>query len=167
MVDEASKSRCQSFCGMYSTERSERFLSFAVADDITAPGLADNICQSLANYKIPITNCVYQNYEGATVMSGHLRGVQALIKQLNPKALYFHCSSRRLNLVLVHSIKFVSGAARFFALLESLYLFMTNWVYSTTRRRKVALLIDSYLSNGKWAFRFDTVKGVLVNLEPI
>nr|CAH7764155.1 unnamed protein product [Callosobruchus chinensis] len=35
-------------------------------------------------------------------MAGHLQGVQARIKQLNPHALYVHCASQQLNLVLSH-----------------------------------------------------------------
>ena len=33
-------------------------------------------------------------------MSGHINGAQALIKQINPLALYTHCQSHKLNLAL-------------------------------------------------------------------
>ena len=63
-----------------------------------------------------------QNYDGASVMSGHLSGVQAQIRKLTTKALYFHCYCHRLNLVIVDCIKSVPAAAEFFVLLEALYV---------------------------------------------
>jgi hypothetical protein len=59
-------------------------------------------------------------------MSRHLGGVQTLIKQLHPRAVYFHCFNHRSNLVLVDAIKSVPFAADFFALFEYMYLLMTN-----------------------------------------
>jgi hypothetical protein len=59
-------------------------------------------------------------------MSGHLGGVQDLIKQLNPRAVYFRFFNHRLNLCLVDDIKSVPLAVDFFALFESMYRLMAN-----------------------------------------
>ena len=45
-----------------------------------------------------------QTYDGASVMSGHLNGVQALIRQEYPFAYFVHCAAHRLNLVLCQAV---------------------------------------------------------------
>lgn len=49
-----------------------------------------------------------QGYDGAASMSGHLNGVQAIIRETVPRALYVHCSAHSLNLALLHSCKLPS-----------------------------------------------------------
>ena len=43
-----------------------------------------------------------QAYHGASVMSGHVSGVQTRIRQVNPNAVYVHCRPHVLNLCIVH-----------------------------------------------------------------
>lgn len=50
-------------------------------------------------------NIVAQSYDGASVMSGCLGGVQSKIKQIYPNAIYTHCMAHRLNLVVVDMCK--------------------------------------------------------------
>ncbi|CAN7978385.1 unnamed protein product [Ixodes persulcatus] len=49
-----------------------------------------------------------QGYDGAASMSGHLNGVQVIILETVPRALYVHCSAHSLNLALLHSCKLPS-----------------------------------------------------------
>ena len=51
---------------------------------------------------LPIENCVRQGYDGASVMAGYKGGVQAFIREKTPSAIYVHCASHALNLVLSH-----------------------------------------------------------------
>jgi len=44
---------------------------------------------------------IAQAYDGASVMSGHISGVQTRIREKYPEAIYFHCLAHKLNLVLV------------------------------------------------------------------
>ena len=46
-----------------------------------------------------------QGYDGARVMSWHVRGVQTRIHQVNPNAVYVHCRPHVLNLSIVHASK--------------------------------------------------------------
>ena len=46
-----------------------------------------------------------QGYDGASVMSGHVSGVQTRIRQVNPNAVYIHCRPHVLNLCIVHASK--------------------------------------------------------------
>ncbi|KAJ8395859.1 hypothetical protein AAFF_G00027420 [Aldrovandia affinis] len=56
-------------------------------------------------------------------MSGVYRGLQARIRTHNEKALYAHCKTHCLNLVLVESSKSSVHFVIFFNLLEKLYVF--------------------------------------------
>ena len=69
---------------------------------------------------------VAQGYDGASVMSGHRRGILAHIKQVAPKAEYIHCNAHCLNLCLVDCVKSVDLANRLFALLQHLYNFLSS-----------------------------------------
>ena len=46
---------------------------------------------------------IMQTYDGASVMSGHISAVQTLVREDYPFAYFFHCPTRRLNLVLCQS----------------------------------------------------------------
>ena len=50
-------------------------------------------------------NCRGQAYDGAANVSGHVSGLQTLVRSHYPKALYSHCLGHNLNLVLNHVAK--------------------------------------------------------------
>jgi len=70
---------------------------------------------------------VGQGYDGASVMSGRQNGVAKLIKDKAILTLYIHCHAHRLNLALVDVVKSVKAAAEFFALMDKLYAFVSQW----------------------------------------
>jgi len=78
--------------------------------------------------KIDIMNCIAQTYDGASVMHGHINGVQALFKKEVPQALYIHCANHRLNLVLVDVTKNIEQVEVLFNFLQKLYVFMSSSV---------------------------------------
>ena len=47
-------------------------------------------------------------------MSGNCKRVQSRIRMEAPKALYVHCTTHKLNLILVDTVKSVDIAADFF-----------------------------------------------------
>lgn len=81
----------------------EEFIGFAEAIEATGEGLAKLILQQLHSSGLDLSLLRGQGYDGCSTMSGKEKGVQAVISQKWPKALYFHCASHRLNLALVHS----------------------------------------------------------------
>ena len=84
----------------------EDFLSFVNADKGTnAEALTTKFLEALNNLGLPLDEMRAQGYDGASVMSGHVNGVQARIKQQNRKAVYIHCRAHVLNLCIVHSPK--------------------------------------------------------------
>ena len=91
-----------------------------------------------------LNSIVSQGYDGASVMSGQYSGVQQRLKAVAPYAIYVHCYAHTLNLVLVDSVKNVSVASEFFALAESLYVFI-----STTKAHVVFMAKQNELHPGK------------------
>lgn len=86
----------------------ERFLGFV---NVSSGQDADHIISSIISFfesnkvDLKTLNIITQSYNGASVMSGCLGGVQAKIKQLYPFAIYTHCMAHRLNLVVVDMCK--------------------------------------------------------------
>ena len=53
-----------------------------------------------AEIRLTPNSCRAQTYDGAGCMSGHLNGCQTKFREKVPRALYCHCGSHQLNLVL-------------------------------------------------------------------
>lgn len=99
-----------SICVRYAVELEvyERFLGFV---DVSKGQNAENIVKAIYSYfevqKISMQNIhiVAQSYDGASVMSGNMNGVQAKIREQHPATVYTHCMAHRLNLVVVDTCK--------------------------------------------------------------
>ncbi|KAL4112857.1 hypothetical protein QTP88_016577 [Uroleucon formosanum] len=50
--------------------------------------------------KLDLNKCVGQGYDGCATMAGCISGVQKRIKDMYPRAHFFHCASHRFNLVI-------------------------------------------------------------------
>ena len=64
---------------------------------------------------------VAQCYDGASTMSGRLRGLH----EVCPMALYVHCWAHRPNLVVVACCQEIDMAVSFFASIQQLYTFFS------------------------------------------
>ena len=107
-------------------------------------------------------------------MSGHCSGVQARFKEFAPHAIYIHCHAHVLNLVLVDSVKAVPDATLFFALLESLYVFLsTTKAHVIFLQKQKELHPDTQprelqrLSDTRWACRYNAVNSICHTLDAI
>ncbi|KAL4098360.1 hypothetical protein QTP88_022989 [Uroleucon formosanum] len=112
MVDEARSHKQEqlSVCIRYAVglESHERFLQFVdVSSGQDANSIVAAIYQCFENLNISMNSLhiVAQSYDGASVMSGCLGGVQAKMKEKYPNAIYTHCMAHRLNLVVVDMCK--------------------------------------------------------------
>lgn len=147
-----------------------------------AESLTNYITTNLDKLGLRILDCVSQTYDGASVMSGKLSGVQQRIREIVNSALYVHCYAHRLNLIAVDCCKSVLHAADFFAKLQNLYVFMSGsnvhekWI-STQKEmypHKCVLELKQQLDT-RWSSqvlacgivskRFDVVLNVLQSLE--
>ena len=67
-----------------------------------------------------------QTYDGASVMSGHISGVQTLVRYDYPFAYFFHCAAHRVNLVLCQSAFSIPLDRVFFANVGAFSTFSSN-----------------------------------------
>jgi hypothetical protein len=82
-------------------EVEERFLTFidcSTARD--AQGLATYILEAIKKCDLHDLPIVAQSYDGASVMAGKHRGLQAIIKETHPEAVYIHCLAHRYNILI-------------------------------------------------------------------
>ena len=111
---------------LYNNNIYEEFVGFTAAESVNAESLTEYILQKRTRIGLCITNCIGQSYDGASVMSGHLSGVQTRIKAHAEWCLYTHCYAHRLNLVIVSCCKAVKYSPDFFALLQRIYVFFSG-----------------------------------------
>ena len=95
----------------------EEFIGFSYAVDR---------CRTVEKNDVNIRDCIEQANDGASVISGHLSGVQMRIREHVDWGTCVHCYDHRLNLVVVDSCKAVKFAADFFALLQRMYIFVSG-----------------------------------------
>ena len=70
-----------------------------------------------------MNKCVGQGYDGASVVSGHLNGVQKKLPQKTgaEMAYYVQCFCHRLNLVIVDVVNSVKCVANIISLFKQLH----------------------------------------------
>jgi hypothetical protein len=111
----------------------EEFLQFESVRDVTAAGLSKCILAALRRHKLDFRYLVGQGYDGATVMSGYINGVQSQIRMVCPLALYVHCASHVLNLVLNASCSVPEIRDMFSTVSE-----VANFINDSPQRREIA-----------------------------
>ena len=148
----------------------ERFLGFVPLENLSAAGFAHSIAGALSESHVDLNLCVSQSYDGASVMSGRVGGVQAKIKDLCPQATYCHCYAHRLNLILVDCCKVIPVVHEYFSLLQSLYVFVSSAavhcvferVQEDMKKRapKYTPVLLKRLSDTRWACRVESVQAI-------
>ena len=83
----------------------EEFVEFLKCDSVSGESLTGKIKDCLNSLSLELKNVRGQAYDGAGNMAGSSSGVSSRILQENPRALYFHCSSHRLNLAVASCIQ--------------------------------------------------------------
>ena len=67
--------------------------------------LTTKFLETIQSVGLSVNDMRAQGCDGATVMSGHVSGVQTRIRLVNPNAVYVHCRHHLLNLCIVHASK--------------------------------------------------------------
>ncbi|CAF1174859.1 unnamed protein product [Rotaria sordida] len=117
----------------------EIFLGFEALSDTTAVGIAKAIATFIQTSDLKIEKIRGQGYDGANVVAGKLGGVQKLIKDIVPRANYFHCSNHSLDLVLAEACT-LQLIKMFFGVIKSVINFINA---SPNRKRILAKAIES------------------------
>ena len=127
-----------------------------MSSDRSAPAISAIVKDILKKHGDSIHNkLIMQTYDGASVMSGHISGVQTLVREDYPFAYFFDCAAHHLNLVLCQSASSIPLVRVFFTNVTAFSTFS-----SSSPRRK-----DLLHSNGidilrpretRWYYRSQT-----------
>ena len=75
----------------------EHFVGFSELSDLDAKALADKIVERLQVLGLDVHKCVAQRYDGVSVMSGEVSGVQQRLRDIAGNGcMYVHCYAHRL-----------------------------------------------------------------------
>ena len=89
----------------------EEFLGFLYCKSgLSGKSLSETLLGAISELKLDINDCRGQGYDGAAAVSGSKNGMAAHIIKENPKAIYTHCFSHRLNLSICKTCKIQSVA---------------------------------------------------------
>ena len=127
-VDETTDISCHSqlsviFRYTYEGNIKEHFMGFYdVSKGRSAVDLFNLLNDQFAKFNFK-EKLVGQTYDGASVMSGDLNGLQSQVKNIAPQALFTHCYGHRLNLVLQDAVGNVQECKIFFATLSGISSF--------------------------------------------
>uniref|UniRef100_A0A667Y2X2 TTF-type domain-containing protein n=1 Tax=Myripristis murdjan TaxID=586833 RepID=A0A667Y2X2_9TELE len=104
----------------------ERAIGFVETSDMSASGISEKILQVIEPLQLDPSLCVGFSFDGVSVVSGSKGGVHVILKQTFPDAVYVHCNSHRLNLVLCAASKASGHVSTFFDTVNSIHSFMTG-----------------------------------------
>ncbi|KAL3060810.1 hypothetical protein OYC64_015201 [Pagothenia borchgrevinki] len=102
----------------------EEFLGFCPLAKQDAASITEAILSQLEKWGLEIDYLRGQGYDGASAMSGHVSGVQQRMKELQPRALFTHCRSHALNLV-VHGCSDIPFIRNTMATIENIAVFFS------------------------------------------
>jgi Domain of unknown function (DUF4371) len=77
----------------------EAFVGFYETASTTGEALSRIVLDVLIRLGLPLSKLRGQTYDGASNMSGKYSGTQAKIKEVQPLAIFVHCSAHCVNLV--------------------------------------------------------------------
>ena len=138
----------------------ERFLKFVdVSTDRTATTLT-RVFQGILDQYDSITNnkLIMQTYDGASVMSGHIGGVQIVMRQQYPFAYFVHCAARRLDLVLSQAVSSISPVNIFFANVGYFSSFSTSSPHRMANNIEIPTPGET-----RWYYRARTINVIFKN----
>lgn len=94
-----------------------------------------------------LNRLVNVNFDGASVMSGHLTGVQARLKEMKEGLIYTHCVAHALELAVLDSIKFESSYLETFN--DNLNGIFKYYYNSAVRRQELKQIGDMFAEEFK------------------
>ena len=131
---------------------------------LSGKNLAKLILEGLDNLTLPIDNCKGQGYDGAGAVAGPINGLAAHILKVNPKALYTHCFSHRLNLSVCDTfsilevtamLKHVNQAANFINISQTRNMPFADHIEDSDLNTKKTKLVS--LCKTRWVERVQSL----------
>ena len=116
----------------------ERLVSFFDCESTTGESICEKVFEVLKRINASPTMCRAQTYDGAGNMAGRMNGCAAHFMRQVPEAIYYHCASHQLNLVLSKTAQ-ISEVQAMLGTLTSVGLF---YKYSRKRQRQLEKSIE-------------------------
>lgn len=112
----------------------EEFLGFIELSSSTGIAIKNEILKQMKNFGLSLGQVRGQGYDGGSNMSGRFNGVQALILEEQPLAVYTHCFSHGLNLC-ISKVCELSSIRNMVGIVGS----VSNFLSSSAKRNKILL----------------------------
>ncbi|KAJ8665354.1 hypothetical protein QAD02_007016 [Eretmocerus hayati] len=148
----------------------ERFLTFLPNVGHKSVNICDAAVSFLVNRgKLRIKDCRGQSYDNAPATSGHLHGVQSLIRDLNKLALWVPCIGHSLNLVGTSTMRSCPDSQKFFDFIEETYVFfipsdrhekLSKKLEMSVSESNQRCLVPKRVDTTRWGSRGDAVKPI-------
>ncbi|KAK0138714.1 Zinc finger MYM-type protein 1 [Merluccius polli] len=177
MADEARDGSTEQLavCVRYVAEGSvkEHLLAMTELKGFDAESVTAAIEEQLRLNGIDHVKVVAQAYDGASVMSGPVGGVQAKFRENHPMAIYVHCYAHQLNLVLCYTCQAIPEAKDLFDLLQSVYTFfsvsLVNHHKFKETQKQLGLQPSELvqLSKTRWSCQLRSVNAMIDNLPAV
>lgn len=152
----------------------EVFLGFVPIQDQSGRALADTIIKFLIDLGINMQHLRGQGYDGASSMAGRTNGVQAVVREKYPTALYTHCASHSLNLVLCAACSITDIRNCFGTLKKTSIFFRKSANRSHVLRKMISLMCPEStrqrllgLCETRWVEKHDAVLSFVSLFEAV
>ena len=142
----------------------EVFLGFIELHSKDAASLEKVILERLESDGIPLDYCRSQCYDNASVMAGHLSGLQQRICARNHCALFLNYDNHSLNLAGLHSAKQDPIVVTFFGTIEKIYTFFSALTLQWKELIKALPIVVKRECETRWSSRAEAVKAVCTGL---
>ncbi|XP_024120007.1 zinc finger MYM-type protein 1 isoform X3 [Oryzias melastigma] len=142
----------------------EHFVGFLEAEETSEEGLSALVFKKLRELNIPFYNCRGQAYDNGTNTMGKNQGVQARLRQINPRALYVPSIAHTVKLVVSDAARSSADADAYFGYLQKLFNFFAA---STSRWSILKNYVDTDLKlrlETRWETRVSSV--AVVRFQP-
>jgi hypothetical protein len=130
----------------------EEFLGFVPLPDATAATISGVIVDSIKGFGLDMSKCVGQGYDGCSTMAGKISGVQQRIAEMFPKALFYHCASHALNLV-VNDLNGVAAIRNACGTIKSIIAYIRD----SSKRRKRLPSIPLFCET-RWTMKYKSIR---------
>lgn len=130
----------------------EHFMGFVELNQLNSACIAAAILKFLKDAGLILSNLVGQGYDGCSTMAGREAGVNRIIQKELPKALFFHCASHKLNLV-INDLNEVSEIRNTIGIIKQ----TTNFFRESVLRRKLVPNIPM-LCETRWSAKYKSIR---------
>lgn len=129
----------------------EEFVGFVELPALNATTIATAIDKFLEKEGLDPKKCVGQGYDGCSAMAGKYGGVQSIIRNKYEKAIFFHCASHKLNLV-VNDLNSVPQIRNTIATIKDIIRFFRESVLRRRYAPNIPMLCES-----RWSQKYKSI----------